>query len=377
MPRVNKFLVPLILVLVCAIGLAAQQQAPSSTPIGSQEPMSQPPVAHPNPQPPANEPQQQQAPAPSNQPSDTVRVPQQQGAPVDQESGAFIIRKRVEEVTLHATVVDDRQRLITDLDKTAFAVFEDGQPQQITSFGRSDVPVSVGILIDNSGSMREKRPSVNQAALNLVRASNPQDEVFIVNFNDDTHFDQPLTNDVKRMEAALARMEARGGTAMRDALSKSINYVKKNGKKDKKVLVVITDGNDNSSDVTLEQVLRQAQNSEVLIYAIGLLNEEEAKEARSAKKALKTLVDASGGMDYYPKSTSDVQEITPRVAREIRNQYILGYTSSNQVMDGSFRQIKVTVNGFGRPTVRTRNGYYATPTARVIDPFGPILAARR
>jgi hypothetical protein len=164
MPRVNKFLVPLILVLVCAIGLAAQQQAPSSTPIGSQEPMSQPPVAHPNPQPPANEPQQQQAPAPSNQPSDTVRVPQQQGAPVDQESGAFIIRKRVEEVTLHATVVDDRQRLITDLDKTAFAVFEDGQPQQITSFGRSDVPVSVGILIDNSGSMREKRPSVNQAA---------------------------------------------------------------------------------------------------------------------------------------------------------------------------------------------------------------------
>src|SRR6185369_9537303 len=167
MPRVNKFLFPLVLVLACAIGLSAQQQAPSSTPIGSQEPMSQPPVAHPNPQPPANEPQAPTTPA--NQPSDTVRVPQQQqgGAPVDQESGAFIIRKRVEEVTLHATVVDDRQRLITDLDKNAFTVFEDGQPQQITSFGRSDVPVSVGILIDNSGSMREKRPSVNQAALNL------------------------------------------------------------------------------------------------------------------------------------------------------------------------------------------------------------------
>ena len=159
MPRVNKSLVLLIL-LACAVGLSAQQQAPSSTPIGSQEPMSQPPVAHPNPQPPTNAPQQ--APSnPPNQPGDTVRVPQQQqpGTPVDQESGAFIIRKNVQEVTLHATVVDDRMRLVTDLDKGAFTVFEDGQPQQITNFRHDDVPVSFGILIDNSGSMREKRPA--------------------------------------------------------------------------------------------------------------------------------------------------------------------------------------------------------------------------
>jgi len=280
-------------------------------------------------------------------------------------------------VLLHASVVDKNGKLVTNIPQSAFKIFEDGVEQPLRLFRREDVPVSMGIIVDNSGSMTSKRSRVAAAALELVKQSNPDDEVFIVNFNDDTHFDQPLTNDVKKMEAALARMEARGGTAMRDALSKSINYVKKNGKKDKKVLVVITDGNDNSSDITLEQVLRQAQNSEVLIYAIGLLNEEEAREARSAKKALKTLVDASGGMDYYPKSTSDVQEITPRVAHEIRNQYILGYTSSNQVMDGSFRQIKVTVTGFGRPTVRTRNGYYATPTARVIDPFGQIQTARR
>ena len=280
-------------------------------------------------------------------------------------------------VLLHASVVDKNGKLVTNIPQSAFKIFEDGVEQPLRLFRREDVPVSMGIIVDNSGSMTSKRSRVAAAALELVKQSNPDDEVFIVNFNDDTHFDQPLTNDVKKMEAALARMEARGGTAMRDALSKSINYVKKNGKKDKKVLVVITDGNDNSSDITLEQVLRQAQNSEVLIYAIGLLNEEEAREARSAKKALKTLVDASGGMDYYPKSTSDVQEITPRVAHEIRNQYILGYTSSNQVMDGSFRQIKVTVTGFGRPTVRTRNGYYATPSARVIDPFGQIQTARR
>ena len=235
---------------------------------------------------------------------------------------------------LHASVVDKSGKLLTNIPQSAFKVFEDGVEQPLRLFRREDVPVSMGIIVDNSGSMTSKRTRVAAAALEMVKQSNPDDEVFIVNFNDDTHFDQPLTNDVKKLQAALARMEARGGTAMRDALSKSINYVKKNGKKDKKVLVVITDGNDNSSDITLEQVLRQAQNSEVLIYAIGLLNEEEAREARSAKRALKSLVDASGGMDYYPKSTSDVQEITPRVAHEIRNQYILGYTSSNQVMDG-------------------------------------------
>jgi Ca-activated chloride channel family protein len=283
-------------------------------------------------------------------------------------------------VLLHASVVDKSGKLLTNIPQSAFKVFEDGVEQPLRLFRREDVPVSMGIIVDNSGSMTSKRTRVAAAALEMVKQSNPEDEVFIVNFNDDTHFDQPLTNDVKKLQAALARMEARGGTAMRDALSKSITYVKKNGKKDKKVLVVITDGNDNSSDITLAQLLRQSQDSEVLIYAIGLLNEEEAGEAKSAKKALKALVDASGGLDYYPKSVSDVQEITPRVAHEIRNQYILGYTSSNQALDGTFRQIKVTVTGFGRPTVRTRNGYYATPTARLDRPVGSAdqtITARR
>jgi len=305
-------------------------------------------------------------------------------APPAPQDDVPLYRSDARLVVLHASVVDKSGKLLTNIPQSAFKILEDGVEQQLRLFRREDVPVSMGIIVDNSGSMTSKRSRVAAAALEMVKQSNPDDEVFIVNFNDDTHFDQPLTNDVKKLQAALARMEARGGTAMRDALSKSITYVKKNGKKDKKVLVVITDGNDNSSDITLDQLLRQSQNSEVLIYAIGLLNEEEAGEAKSAKKALKALTEASGGLDYYPKSISDVQEITPRVAHEIRNQYILGYTSSNQVFDGSFRQVKVTVNGFGRPTVRTRNGYYATPTARLehgIDPFGdPLgqtLAARR
>jgi len=271
-------------------------------------------------------------------------------------------------VLLHASVVDKNGKLLTNIPQSAFKILEDGVEQPLKLFRREDVPVSMGIIVDNSGSMNGKRARVAAAALELVKQSNPDDEVFIVNFNDDTHIDQVLTNDTKKLQAALARMESRGGTAMRDALSTSIDYVKKNGKKDKKVLVVITDGNDNSSNISLEQVLRKSRDSEVLIYAIGLLSEEEARDARAAKKALKTLTEAAGGMDYYPKNLSDVEEITPRVAREIRNQYILGYTSSNQTLDGSFRQIKVTVNGFGRPTVRTRNGYYATPAAHITAP---------
>ncbi len=280
-------------------------------------------------------------------------------------------------VLLHASVTDKKGRLVTDIPQSAFKIFEDGVEQPIKLFRREDVPVSMGILVDNSGSMSNKRTRVAAAALELVKQSNPDDEVFIVNFNDDTHFDQPLTSNIGKLQAALARMEARGGTAMRDALSKSIDYVKKNGKKDKKVLVVVTDGNDNSSDVTQAQVLRQAQSSDVLIYSIGLLSEEDRREARSAKRALKALAEASGGLEYYPESLSDIQEITPRVAHEIRNQYILGYTSSNPALDGTFRQIKVTVTGFGHPTVRTRNGYYATPTARIESPAEVLARSTR
>jgi VWFA-related protein len=149
---------------------------------------------------------------------------------------------------------------------------------------------------------------------------------------------------------------------MRDAISLSIDKLKE-GKKEKKVLLVVTDGNDNTSEVTLEQLVRKAQQSEVLIYCIGLLSEEEPHEARSAKRALKELAEASGGQDYYPKDVTEVAKITPQVAAEIRSQYYLGYSPSNANLDGTFRQISVKVTGFGKPTVRAKNGYYATPVA--------------
>lgn len=264
-------------------------------------------------------------------------------------------------VLLHATVVDKGGKLVTNLSRDAFHVFENGVEQKLKIFRREDVPISLGIVVDNSGSMRDKRAKVEAASIALVKASNPQDEVFIVNFNDDAYEDVPFTNDIKKLEEGIARIDSRGGTAMRDAVSLSIDNCKEKGKKDKKVVLVITDGNDNTSSQTLEKLVQKAHNSEVLIYAIGLLNEEERRERKKAERALNALTSASGGYAYYPKDSTEVDKIALQIAHEIRNQYVLAYTPGNEKLDGTFRQIRVVANAPGRPTVRTRSGYYATP----------------
>src|SRR5579883_467004 len=270
-------------------------------------------------------------------------------------------RTGTNQVVLHATVVDKNGKLLTNIPESAFHVYENGQEQTLNLFRREDVPVSMGIIIDNSGSMREKRAKVAAASMALVHASNPQDEVFIVNFNDDAYLDCPLTSDPKKLEEALDKIDAKGGTAMRDAISMSIDYLKDKGKKDKKVLLVVTDGNDNTSNMSLEQLVRKATQSETLIYSIGLLSEEEKREASKAKRALKALAESSGALDYYPKDLAEVDKITPQVAHEIRNQYVVGYVPLNTAFDGTYRSINVQVKGYGNLSVRTRKGYYANP----------------
>ena len=264
-------------------------------------------------------------------------------------------------VILPISVADKSGKLITNLTQQSFKVFENGAEQPIKIFKREDVPVSIGIIIDNSGSMRDKRQKVETASIDLVKASNPRDEVFIVNFNDEAYLDVEMTSEMKKLEEGVARIDSRGGTAMRDAISMSIDYLKKEGKRQKKVLLVVTDGNDNASAIKLETLVTRAQQNEILIYAIGLLNEEERREAKLAERALNSITRESGGLSFYPKSVADVEQITLQVAHEIRNQYTIAYSPLVQEMDGSFRQIKVTVNGPGRPIVRTRTGYYATP----------------
>jgi Ca-activated chloride channel homolog len=264
-------------------------------------------------------------------------------------------------VVLHASVTDRKGKLITNLDKDAFKVFENGQLQQVKIFRREDVPVSLGIIIDDSGSMATKRSRVEAAALAMVRASNAQDEVFIVNFNDDAYLDVPFTNDIHKMEQGLARIDSRGGTAMRDAINMSLDYIRAHAKRDKKVIVIVTDGNDNASNVSLEKVVTRSNQGDTLIYAIGLFTEEERREAAKARRALKELTSATGGLAFYPKDVNEVQALAVEIAHDIRNQYTIAYSPNIQALDGSYRQIKVTVEGPGKPVVRTRSGYYATP----------------
>ena len=272
----------------------------------------------------------------------------------------------IKEVTLHVTVVDKTGKLITNIPKSAFKVSEDNVEQPIKYFHPEDVPVSMGILVDNSGSMNDKRARVAAAALALVKASNPDDEVFIVNFNDDPYLDQSFTHDPKKLEEALSRIDARGGTAMRIAISGALDYMKTDAKLDKKVIVVVTDGNDNASgdNPSKEQLLRKLQESGVLVYSIGLLNEEEPREKREAQRYLNSLAETSAGATYYPKDLAEVEKITPEIAHEIRNQYTIVYSPLNENLDGSFRRIKVELSAqYKGAIIRAKRGYYATPVA--------------
>ena len=277
------------------------------------------------------------------------------------DDGPAVFSSDTHLVVLHATVFDKSSHLVTNLQQNAFQVFENGKLQQLKVFKQEDVPVSLGLIIDNSGSMRDKRQKVEAAALALVKDSNPEDEVFIVNFNDEAYLDQDFTSDIKQMQQGLTKIDSRGGTAMRDAIRMSIDHLREKGKKDKKVLLVVTDGNDNASMISLESLVQASQQSgsETEVFAIGLLSDEERREANRAKRALMSLTEATGGLSFFPKDVSEVEQIAHQVARDLRNQYTLGYTSNNTAMDGSFRSVKVIATGPNKPTVRTRSGYYA------------------
>lgn len=276
------------------------------------------------------------------------------------EPETFTFRTDTRLVDLHASVVDKDGHLVLGLPQSAFTIYENGVKQEIKMFRREDVPVSLGLIIDNSASMHDKRAKVASAALALVSVSNPEDEVFIMNFNEETSLEADYTSDIKRLEAALKTINSHGGTAMRDALRMGIEHLKHGGKKEKKIVLVVTDGEDNASVETLGHLIQATQQNGVIIYAIGLLSDNEPREAEHAKRALDALTLATGGQVWYPNDLAEVDGIAREVAHEIRNQYILGYTSSNQALDGSFRRIRVAVKAPGDPIVRTRSGYYAS-----------------
>ena len=362
----------LAVIFVLSSGIWAQSTAPSSSPqsaapsnAGSQNegPASPPPPLFHGSNAPSSAPagQASSPQTPSNAPSgsgDQAAPADQQGQAPDKDSGTFVFKAEVQEVTLHATVVDEKQRLITNLDRNAFTVFENGQPQVIKDFRHEDVPVAMGIVIDNSGSMREKRDKVNKAALNLVRSSNPQDQVFVVNFNDEYYLDQDFTGDINKLRESLEKVESRGGTALYDAVVASADHLAKNAKLSKKVLFVVTDGEDNASRESLEQAVRRLQEENgPTVYAIGLLGDEKARRAR---RALQTLAERTGGIAFLPRTVDEVDEISRAVAHDIRNQYTIGYAPTTPKSVGGYRTIRVDARakGYNKLTVRTRTGYY-------------------
>ena len=287
--------------------------------------------------------------------------PPGQNPGVDQQGSKVIVN--VDLVVLHTTVLDDRQRFADGLKSENFRIFEDKVEQKLSVFKREDVPVSMGLVIDNSGSMRDKRPRVNEAAITLVQASNPQDEAFVVNFNDDFYLDldKDFTSSIPELKEALERIDSRGSTALYDAIIGSLDHLKK-ASKDKRVLLVVTDGEDNTSHNSLEKTIREIQKTPTVIYTIGLLSQESKKNAKRARRALEQIAIASGGLAYFPENVEDVHNICQQVAHDIRNQYTLAYYPTNTRRDGTFRAITVEVippRGRGRLIARTRNGYYA------------------
>ncbi|MEX2301252.1 MAG: VWA domain-containing protein [Bryobacterales bacterium] len=299
---------------------------------------------------------------PAQQPASSPQQGQSPGkTPTEPSSdvyGGVVFEAGTELVLLHTTVIDKNDHIVTDLVEGDFKVFEDDAPQPLTLFRREDVPVSLGILVDNSGSMRDKRMKVNTAALDFVKASNPEDEVFIVNFNDEAFLDSPFTKSQERLQDALQRIDSRGGTALYDAASMSLDYLQEEGKHDKKVLLIVTDGEDNASRGTLEKLVRRLQETDTIIYAVGLLSEEDRRSAKRAQRAIRHITRATGGAAYFPDSADDVHALTQQIAHAIRNQYILGYRPDENKQPG-FRRVRVALVGKARKyDVRHRPGYY-------------------
>jgi Ca-activated chloride channel homolog len=305
---------------------------------------------------------QQSAPvSPSSKPAPPPAPPQ------EPSPDSYKIKTAVNLVVLHASVLNDRSAFVPGLKEENFRVFEDKVEQKLSVFKQEDVPVSFGLVVDNSGSMRAKRPQVNAAALTFVKTSNPQDEGFVVNFNDDYYLDteHDFTSDLAEMKTALERIDARGSTALFDAVIGSLDHLKK-GTRDKKVILVVTDGEDNASRHTLEQTVEQAQRNNALIYAVGVFSDDDIKHDHRAMKrartALTQLANATGGLAFFPETADDTEAICTQIAHDIRNQYTIAYYPTNAAHDGTFRAVSVQVTpprGAGKLSVRTRTGYYA------------------
>lgn len=300
-----------------------------------------------------------EAPPPEAAAADTNKNPRQAQKG---QNGMYVLHADVDEVVLSCSVIDDKGRTVQDLKESDFQVWEDGVPQTVNAFQHQDEPVSLGLLVDNSGSMRDKRSAVNSAAMNLLRASNRLDSAFVVNFSEHAYLDQGFTTDLVALNRGLNHFDSKGSTAMYDAVAASADELAKHAQQRKEALLIITDGADNASHLTLQQTIRRVQNlGGPVVYTIGLLYDTDKDEARQARDALQTLSEETGGVAYFPDSIKDVDRIATEVANDIRNQYSIAYRSTKPANLGGYRTVHVEARAahHGKMIVRTRHGYYA------------------
>jgi len=277
------------------------------------------------------------------------------------EAGSFRIAVDVPLVVLQATVTDRQGSVVTNLGERDFQVYENGVPQHIQLFKNEDIPVAVGLVIDHSASMSPKLAEVTAAARAFVRSSNREDEVFVVNFNEIASLGLPpsvrFTDSTADLERAIMASPTRGQTALYDAIARALEQLQ-TGSREKKVLIVVSDGGDNASKLGLDQVMKLAEESSAVIYTVGLFDEQDPDRNPGV---LKRVARATGGEAFLPGELGEVVAICERIARDIRHQYTFGYAPSNPARDGSYRAIRVLArsNGPGKLSVRTRKGYIA------------------
>jgi Ca-activated chloride channel homolog len=278
----------------------------------------------------------------------------------------FTLSVDVDLVVFNVTVLGDDGRPVTGLTAGNFRVYEDGREEKIKIFQPEDTPATVGLLIDNSGSMTNKRRDVITAALAFISASHPDDEMFIVNFNRRPWLalpaGTPFTSNASELRATLMETRTEGTTALYDALDLALQHLKE-GSKQRKALVILSDGGDNASVAKLDDVLRTAQQSSATVYCIGIYDPFQ-KDRNPA--VLKKIAKVTGGESYFPTTLGQLHSIWPRIAGAIRGQYTIGYVSSNPKQDGSFRNVKIVATGKRGKTldVRTRPGYVSATASK-------------
>jgi VWFA-related protein len=277
-----------------------------------------------------------------------------------QEPEPFKIAVNVDLVVLQATVRDHKGSIVSDVREQDFEVYEDGVRQSIRLFKHEDIPVTVGLVIDHSGSMHHKLPDVVAAARTFVRSSNPEDQMFVVNFNEHVTLGLPgemsFSNRSEELESAIWRTSTAGQTALYDAVAEALERLRA-GSRDKKVLIVISDGGDNASVHSLAEVLKMAGQSSAVVYTIGIFDQQDEDQNPGV---LRHLARATGGEAFFPEQLDEVVPICERIARDIRHQYTIGYFPTSKAQPGVYRAIRVTANGpAGKLSVRARSGYIA------------------